>query len=1339
MPETKEEATNSSSSGTSYYGQLREFNPHISDWSIYKRRMDNYFIVNKISDGSMKRAMLLNALSEEAYQLIYNLCMPVVPEDKSFDELIKLFNQHYKSSESVFLSRSKFYESKKVPEENAQEWAARLRSLATKCEFPENVLDMVLRDKFIMGFGKGTVQERLFEEKADAKFADIVTLAATKMATKPVFDVKMESIQHLPSSKNRSKSGGHLEGHFGSQRSNDKCGVCGRRNHVTSVCRFKNYVCHTCHVKGHLSPVCPKVKQQQGRRLQNCLLSDISRPHCSGSSASEQPANSSRSGVDGIEDELFLLSTNDDRDPIVLDITLDNVELSAELDSGASRSAMSEKLWNKLFKSIPLTAPSVSLYVWHGDKLNTLGSHIFKCCYKNKVADLEIFVVQNGGPTVLGRDFMRLFNLGFTELNHVSDKALSVTALVKKFPNVFSKGLGTFTKGTVRLQLKDDNVQPKFVRARPLPFSMRSKVEDELDRLVKLNVLVPVDFSDWATPIVPVLKSDGTLRICGDFKATLNPYLIIDQYPLPRVEDLFACVAGTKIFSKLDLSQAYNQLLLDETSKELVTISTHKGLFRYQRLPFGVACAPAKFQKIMESLLTGIEGVIVFIDDVLICGKNVVENVERIEQVLLRLQDAGLRISLEKCNFFQEQVKYLGFIIDKDGVHTSAEKVKAINNCPDPTNVTELKSLLGLINYYGKFVPNLSTILEPLHKLLKKEIAWDWNKQCKQALSTVKNCLTSAPVLTLFDPNKTIKLTTDACQVGVGAVIAHIFDNGEEKPIAFASQTLTAAQRAWSQIEREAYAIIFGIKKFHQYLYGREFILECDNKPLIAIFHPSKSIPQYSANRLRRWAVFVSNYQYKLQYVKSEENTADCLSRLPVDDLQSEKDVDYLNYFAENPYVNFEFVKRQIKFDNVLSKILNFVRSDWPNYAKKDNLFKPYFDLRNQLTIEDEVLLWNNRVVIPNNLRKSMLLQLHSSHMGVVKMKSIARSFFYWPGINADIENVAKNCSQCSVHKDNPPKTALSTWRWPEEVFSRIHIDYLGPFLNRHFLIILDAHSKWIEVFPTSNITAHFTITALHSVFARFGIPRVIVSDNATNLCRSKEFQSFLKQFQIEQITSPPFHPQSNGAAENAVKTVKKALKNALSQNQQIDLNFAISNFLFDYRSTVHCTTGVTPSMLMLGRDIRTKFDLLRPDSKIKLRVEQKQKIQSKNFGGRRGVVFVVGDRVYVRDYRFSKPSWIVAKITKRIGKCTYIVVVPELQTTWKRHTNQIRKCIQNGLPLTENDNPLQVNIEQFSGKREAVSPPQVFGKEVKKIKMSTSPNCRPKRIRRAPERLNYT
>ena len=336
-------------------------------------------------------------------------------------------------------------------------------------------------------------------------------------------------------------------------------------------------------------------------------------------------------------------------------------------------------------------------------------------------------------------------------------------------------------------------------------------------------------------------------------------------------------------FTKLDLSSAYQQMPLEEKSRQYVTINTHRGLYRYARLPFGITSAPAIFQKAMDSILQGLEHVICYLDDILITGTADEEHLQNLDTVLARLKEHGVRLKRGKCSIWKPSVDYLGHHVDAKGIHTAPEKVSAITQAPEPRNVTELHSFLGMVNYYGKFILNLATLLHPLNDLLKEGQPWRWSKQCAIAFQAAKQHLASAPVLVHYDPKLPICLAGDASSYRIGAVLSQVLLDGSEHPIAFTSRTLRPSEKNYAQLEKEALSLIFGVTKFHKHLYGRHFMLVTDHRPLTDILGPKMGVPSLAAARLQRWALTLSAYSYTIEFrpTKAHAN-ADELSWLPL-------------------------------------------------------------------------------------------------------------------------------------------------------------------------------------------------------------------------------------------------------------------------------------------------------------------------------------------------------------------------------------------------------------------------------------------------------------------------
>ena len=998
--------------------------------------------------------------------------------------------------------------------------------------------------------------------------------------------------------------------------------------------------------------------------------------------------------------------------------------MQMEVDTGAAVSLITEQQQQELFPSAVLHPSSVTLRTYTAERLPVVGEMHVQVQYSNQTKDLPLLVVRAVGPALLGRDWLQHIRLDWAKIAYstvASSSALSI--LLKRYQDLFRDELGTAKGVTAQLKLKS-GTSPKFFRPRNVPFAIKDAVGEEIDRLEKAGILEKVNHSDWATPIVPVLKKDGKFRICGDYKVTLNPALEIDQHPLPRPEESFATLAGGQKFTTLDLSQAYQQVLLEESSRELVTINTHKGLYRYTRLPFGVASAPAIFQRTMDVLLQGLPNVMCYLDDIIVSGTSDAEHLSSLAGVLERLQSHGFRLQQDKCVFLADSVEYLGHRIDAEGLHTTQGKLAAIREAPTPQNVTQLRSFLGLLNYYGKFIANLSTLLHPLNRLLQEGVPWRWSGECAQAFRRAKEALVSSNVLAHYDPQLPLKMAADASAYGIGAVISHQYQDGTERPIAFASRTLTSSERNYAQLEKEALALVYGMKQFHAYLYGRRFVLVTDHKPLLTILSPSHSIPTLAAARLQRWALILSAYQYCIQFKRMQDHAnADGSSRLPLDGEPSIEAATDATCFNLGQIDTLPLTATQLsettRSDPELGRVLAYTRSGWPEQVGPE--LRPFFNRKQELSVEGNCLLWGMRVIVPQKHRERVLQELHQEHRGMSRMKSVARSYIWWPGMDHEIEAMVKACVLCQSVKSAPAAAPLHPWVWPAKPWQRIHIDFAGPFRGSMFLLVVDAHSKWPEVCEVPSTTAAKTIELLRQLFSAYSLPQQLVTDNSPQFT-SEELAQFVKQNGIKHIRTSPYHPASNGAAERLVQTFKQAMKAAA--NNGLTLQHQLSSFLMSYRSTPHATTGESPSKLFLGREIRTRLDLLRPDLETRVGLRQASQKQQHDAHARSRVLDV-GTVVMVKDFR--EKLWKRGVVVRRQGPLTYLMKIDSGQL-WRRHIDHLRD-------LGELSSTTEVTSPQshVSHTDDVVSPPAMIANDLADTDSSSNSSPTPVAVSMQP------
>ena len=1233
------------------FGSIGEFHESQEPWSQYVQRLEQFFAANDIAD-SKKAAVFLATIGPNAFHILSNLVAPRQPGEETYVRLIEVMSEFYNPKPLVTVQRYRFYSRFRQSDESVSAFVAELRNLAKECDFGER-LEENLRDRLVCGISDEVIQKRLLSEQ--------------NLTFKKAFEIAQS---HESAAKNIATLHGSYQSHDvhklkdSASSSYQPCYRCGQSGHRDVNCRFRTATCYYCGKVGHIKSVC---RSRKHSRHSSNHSSRSSTDHSSTAHPSEVKQISEE--PNSTEEYTLFSIPSGSRTPLYATVLIDNSSLIMEIDTGASFSVISKATYNKLFPSRPLQSTNVKLKTYTGEPLHVHGQITANVQYQNKKYNLLLIVAGEEGPSLLGRDWLYSLRLDWNTILHLHHNNLS--DILQKYSSVFSKGLGTL-KG-FKAKLYVNNTKPIFCKARPVPYAIRSQVEAELEKLVKQKILEPVPFSDWAAPIVPVMKADKkSIRICGDFKLTLNRVCKVDRYPIPKIEDLFAKLSGGVLFSKIDLSQAYQQLELEEESKQFTVINTHRGLFRFNRLPFGISSAPGIFQRAMDSLLSGIPGVIVYLDDILISGVSEDDHLHTLKVVLERLQSAGLHLKQDKCKFLVPSISYLGHKIDAEGLHPLSDKIKAITNASVPKTVTELKAFLGLMNYYGKFIPNIATILHPLYQLLNSSVPWSWTQERDEAFNKAKTLLTSASVLIHFDPQKDLMVSCDASAYGVGAVLSHKLSDGSERPIAFASRTLSSAEKNYSQIEKETLACVFGVKKFHSYLYGRKFTLITDHKPLLTLLHEHHAIPTTTSCRIQRWALTLSMYEYSVSFKPSTSHlNADALSRLPLSDVPVDPPVPpetvlLLEQILESP-ITVNEIRNWTQRDPTLAKVHHFIMSGWPNELNTTDVsLAPYWNRKMELSTQEGVILWGNRVVVPPQGRDYILEELHAGHPGIAHMKKIARMFVWWPHMDSNIETCVKSCSECQSQRPAPPASPIHPWMWPTRPWYRLHLDFAGPFMGHMFLIVIDAHSKWLEVRVMDSTTSSAVISTLRSIFAQFGLPSVIVTDNGRNFT-STEFHKFLKKNGIKHILSSPYHPSSNGLAERAVQSFKQSLIK-LKEGSIVD---RVSHVLFHSHLTPHSTTGLSPAELLMGRRLRSRLDLLQPDIEAHVYERQsKQQLYSNRHA--RSREFRVGEAVYVRNFGVGS-KWVPGHICSFVGNVSVDVALNDGRK-FRRHLDHIRK-----------------------------------------------------------------
>ena len=905
-------------------------------------------------------------------------------------------------------------------DENIRDFVGRLKRQAEKCDFSREQKSELIRDTIISRCPHPPLQVRMLEAQqltADDAIKMWESFLQVRVQARKLQEMNLTKVsdpnperepQKEPDVANRVREQRKMPPKFDSEKTGPNygpCYRCGRRSHKASDCwTTRGKTCNKCGGKNHFAKMC-KSRQVDGQKLTR-RVNATSEDDTSGDFAFTSGGGTMK------------------RDRLT-DVKLNGQAVKVLVDTGASADIIARKDFQKL-AGIKAGKTNRRLLPY-GSKipLKLNGEFLASTAANGREVQSCWLIAAHGQVSLLSGTTAELLGLIATgeRVNQVTEKGpakRTLDQILTDHKEVFEERLGQLADVKASLKLKE-NAAPVFRRARPVPYALQDEVDKEPKKWEDAGIAEKIEYSDWGTPLVVVPKPGGGVRLCGDYKCTVNPQLETPKTPMPSLEDVLTKLAGMKKFCKLDLSTAYLQMRLDEDSQQLTVLNTPRGLLKMKRLPYGISASPAIFQSMMEKVLEGLPGVTCFLDDVLVAGSTDTETLERLNEALKRLKKWKLVLKRKKCEFMMTSIQYLGVELSGDGVKTVKEKVDPVLKAPRPQNTGELRSFLGAVTFYARFVADMSKVAAPLYRLLQKGQKWQWTAAEEGSFQDLKKKLAQAPVLAHYDGRKPVRLVTDASPQGLGAVLMQVDQKGNERPVRFASRSLTKAEKNYAQVEREGLAVIFGVTRFKQYLWGRRFTLVTDNKPLTALLGPKTQSPALAAARMQRWALTLAAYTYDVEYRKAADiPMADFLSRLPVQskeeehaDVQDEATVCFLEQFDRMEPLTCEDIRRATSRDKVLSRVAQHLHSGWSERGPAE--LQPFESRKNELSLSCGCILWGNRVVIPERLRREVLKELHGNHPGVNKMKMLARSYVWWPGIDDDIKSAVGSCPGCQA------------------------------------------------------------------------------------------------------------------------------------------------------------------------------------------------------------------------------------------------------------------------------------------------------------------------------------
>ena len=1128
---------------------------HPDEWPKWKRRFEQFRSASGLSSEEQERQVstLLYTMGEEADDILTSTNI-TQEHRKIYDRVVAKFDAFFQVRKNVIFERARFNRRSQNNDESVEQFITNLYQLAENCAYGEMKEEMI-RDRIVVGIRDTGLSQRLrldatlTLETAKKMVRQREAVQEQQELMKAGFKPKLpvDAVRYKPKVNVKQSQSSTKKVNFNFK--SNKCSRCGKGPHPKQQCPAKDVVCHSCKRKGHYRSQCFSKK----------AVDDVTTPQEPQDDVPESEYYDT-AYLDVVDEP----EGNSNSWRVIIKVNGQGVNF--KIDTGAEVSVITERTMDSLKLNRKLSRETTKqLMGANKTQLEVICEFVACLEYNGRKAEQPIYVVKKLQNDLLGLPAIKALNL-LAQIDSIQK------SIPDQYPSLF-EGLGTF-KGEYRIELKSSAKPFALFTPRIVPLPLRDKVHAELTRMETLGVISKVEKpTSWCAAMVVVPKKSGSVRICVDFRP-LNESVLREVHPIPKVDETLGQLAGAAVFSKLDANCGFWQIPLEEHSRDYTTFITPFGRFRFNKLPFGIASAPEHFQRRMNQMLAGLEGVLIHMDDVLVYGKSKQEHNQRLHAVLERIRERGATLNKDKCEFTKAKLHFLRHVIGSDGMSPDPAKTKAILEMEKPKTVTELRRFMGMANHLGKFSPNLSEYSQPLRELLTSKRVWMWGAAQDEAFIKIKGELTKPTVLSLYDLNAQTKIRADASAYGLGAVLLQYHPQQQHwKPVAYASKSLTETERRYSQIEKEALALVWSCEKFSDYIIGKKIEIETDHKPLVPLL--SHTSLDRLPPRILRFRLRLTRFDYSISHVPGKcLYTADTLSRAPLPSadpvFEGDEDVEnFVQAIIQQLPANkdrLEQYRKAQQDDSLCSQVIGYTKSKWPARHTVKGILSKYWAVRNELTVSDNLLLYRRRIVIPSCLQHETLEKIHHGHQGIQRCRLRVSNSVWWPGASKAVEEFVKLCPTC-MKTTPPPVEPLLQPELPSHPWERVAAD----------LLVVDYYSRYMEIQKLTSTSSASVIATLKAIFSRHGIPSEFVSDNGPQF-DSREMKEFAASYNFTHTTSSPHYPQSNGLAERMVKTVKELIGNSPDPYMA----------LLSYRATPLPWCGLSPAELLMGRCLRT-------------------------------------------------------------------------------------------------------------------------------------------------------
>lgn len=1274
-------------------------------WKSWLRWFETIMEATYITDGAAKKVQMLALGGSEIQEVYFGL-----PDDLLTDEhdpykaAKKKLDDYFAPQQHAVFERYNFWSIVPELDEPIEKFVTRVQKRAESCKFGKDLNEsrnIAIIDKIIM-HSPQELKEKLLS-KETLNLSDMIKTINAYQSVKQQTQLMNTSTFSANSQVNRI-----VNKTSWSQSKRSFCNQCGRYMHTSGEkCPAADKECRRCNIKGHFERKC-RTKMNNQRGTKRNYPKDNGQSYSSSKRRRQVYNIESDRETDGEE---AIYNVGLDEETILCKIG--GTEIEMLIDSGSKYNIIDDRTWSLMkIRNVDYRNARTGCgkrFLAYG-KVPLVVETVFDAEIKIQDGDTVLsqddtfYVIKEGQQPLLGKRTAK--KLGVLVVGLPNKQPNNVNTIDTKKKKVFPKIKG------VKVQLPiDQTVHPIKQPLRRCPIPLLPKVKETIMNLLDQDIIERVvKPSAWVSPLVPILKDNGELRICIDMRRA-NEAIGRLNHPLPTMDDFLPQFKEATFFTSLDIEKAFHQVEIEEKSREITTFITNWGLFRYKRLLFGVNCAPELFQGIMERILVECPNTVNFIDDILIYGKTEKEHDRCLKKTLETLKQNNIKLNDHKCKYKMKEVCFLGHLLSESGISPSKDKVSAILNCREPKTKEELRSFLGLVTYVSKFIPDLATLNYSLRIMNKQDSKFDWGQKQQEAFDNIKRVIASPKTLGYYDPLDRTLVVADASGVGLGAVLIQ-FKGNNPRVICYASKSLTETEMRYPTIEKEALGLVWAVERFRMYLLGISFELETDHQPLERLFRPSST----PSARIERWVLRLQSFRFKVKYRKGATNLADPLSRLAshvedkdwdhesqvflrrivvqnlsnlvideYDEIPFDSAADtYIRLIQEAAAIDIWEIVKATKSDDSMQEIRRAIEND--NWNRQE--IKAFCPFKDELSYVNDLVIRGSKLVIPTSLRERMITLAHEGHPGQVVMKRRLRDRCWWPGMDKEASKKCDSCEGCRLVQSTDPPEPMSRRPLPNKAWVDLAIDFLGPLPDsgESILIIVDYFSRYFEFEIMTRITASDTIRRLDKIFRRLGYPHTITLDNGRQFA-SKEFEDYCKLKNIHLNFTTPYWPQENGQVERQNRSLLKRLR--ISHALHGDWKQELGNYLELYYTTPHSTTGKTPTELMFGRTNRSKIPRFEDIEAAPLLTDFADKDKVMKFKGKntedlkRNAAesdIKVGDEVLAKNMKkqnklstnFLKEKF---SVIERKGSCCTIKSL-ETGKEYERNTSHLKKII---------------------------------------------------------------